>query len=49
MESFPYRAIVDREDQIERKPNARERLTKETEILMEKLYGKRRKTNDKSV
>jgi len=43
MESFPYRAIVDREDQIERKPNARERLTKETEILMEKLYGKEEK------
>lgn len=41
IESFPYRAIVDREDQLERKPDGRERHTKETEIFMEKLYGKK--------
>jgi uncharacterized protein (DUF362 family) len=41
IESFPYRAIVDREDQLERKPDGRERHTKENEIFMEKLYGKK--------
>jgi uncharacterized protein (DUF362 family) len=41
MESFPYRAIVDREDQLERKPWARERHTRETELFMERLYGKK--------
>ena len=40
IEPFPYRAIVDREDQIETKPGGRERYTKETEIFMKKLYGK---------
>ena len=37
VESFPWRAIVDREDQLERQPGSRERLRKETEIFMEKL------------
>jgi uncharacterized protein (DUF362 family) len=41
LESFPYRAIVDREDQLERQPDGRARHVAETEILMEKLYGKK--------
>ena len=41
MESFPYRAIVDREDQLERKPGARERHTRETDLFMERFYGKK--------
>ena len=43
VESFPYRAIVDREDQIERKPGARERHNRETELFMKRLYGQKEK------
>ncbi|MBW1799644.1 MAG: DUF362 domain-containing protein [Deltaproteobacteria bacterium] len=47
LESWPYRAIEEREDQLEPKPGHRERLEKETALLMEKLYGKEEEKENK--
>ena len=41
LESASYRGFVDREDQIERASDARERHTRESKIFMEKLYGRK--------
>lgn len=41
LESASYMGLVDREDQIERAANARERHTRDSKLFMEKLYGKK--------
>ena len=41
-----YRAIEEREDQLEPKLGHRERLERETELLMEKLYGNEEKNEN---
>lgn len=47
-ESSSYRGFVDREDQIERAPDARERHSRESKIFMEKLYGQKEDRKDES-
>lgn len=51
MESMSTRAFMDREDQIERQPGARERHNKETEIFMKRLKEEmeKRKSPEKST
>lgn len=44
LEPWPYRAIEEREDQLEPKPGAREKNDKETSLLLEKLYGRKEET-----
>ena len=44
-ESSAYRGMVDREDQIERAPDARERHSRESKIFMERLYGQGKDRN----
>lgn len=47
-ESSSYRGFVDREDQIERAPDARERHARESKIFMERLYGQKQDRKDES-
>lgn len=47
-EPWPYRAIEEREDQIEPKPGARERNDEETALLLEKLYGRKEQVQNNS-
>lgn len=41
VESGSYMGLVDREDQIERAANARERHTRDSKLFMEKFYAKK--------